>query len=146
MRLTQGQFSFLPDLTDAEILLQVQYALDHGWAVAVEFTHDPHPRNTYWTMWGVPMFDIRDAKGVAMEITECRRANPDSYVRVLAFDSSEGFETVRMSYLVQRPAEEPGFELVRAEGPGRRIGYTLRSHATARPPGRRSGTEAGHAG
>ncbi|WP_431862661.1 ribulose bisphosphate carboxylase small subunit [Azospirillum sp.] len=136
MRLTQGQFSFLPDLTDGEITMQVQYALDQGWAVAVEFTRDPHPRNTYWTMWGNPMFDLRDAKGVMMEIDACRKANPDQYVKVLAFDSSEGFETVRMSYLVNRPADEPGFELVRAEGPGRRVDYTVRSHATARPEAR----------
>ena len=26
-RLTQGQFSFLPDLTDAEIALQIEYGL-----------------------------------------------------------------------------------------------------------------------
>lgn len=135
MRITQGQFSFLPDLTDGEITMQVQYALDQGWAVAVEFTRDPHPRNTYWTMWGNPMFDLRDAKGVMMEIDGCRAANPDQYVKVLAFDSSEGFETVRMSFLVNRPAGEPGFELVRAEGPGRRVNYTVRSHATARPAG-----------
>ncbi|WP_448190963.1 ribulose bisphosphate carboxylase small subunit [Azospirillum sp. sgz301742] len=142
MRLTQGQFSFLPDLTDEEITKQVQYALDQGWAVAVEFTDDPHPRNSYWSMWGIPMFDLRDAKGVMMEIDACRRDHPDQYVKMLAFDSSEGFETVRMSFLVNRPAEEPGFELVRSEGPGRRIGYMLRSYATGRPQGRRYDTGA----
>ncbi|HYG85377.1 MAG TPA: ribulose bisphosphate carboxylase small subunit [Azospirillum sp.] len=144
MRITQGQFSFLPDLTDEEITLQVQYALDQGWAVAVEFTDDPHPCNSYWDMWGNPMFDLRDAKGVMMEVDACRKAHPNQYVKVLAFDSSEGFETVRMSFIVNRPAEEPGFELVRAEGSGRRIGYTVRSYATARPPGRRYGGEADH--
>lgn len=143
MKLTQGQFSFLPDLTDKEITAQVQYALDQGWAVAVEFTDDPHPRNTYWDMWGTPMFDLRDAKGVMMEIDACRKANPQCYVKVLAFDSSEGFETVRMSYMVNRPTEEPGFELVRSEGPGRQVNYTIRSYATDRPAGRRY-TEAGH--
>ena len=142
MRLTQGQFSFLPELTDEEITKQVQYALDQGWAVAVEFTDDPHPRNSYWSMSGIPMFDLRDAKGVMMEIDACRKAHPDQYVKVLAFDSSDGFETVRMSFLVNRPAEEPGFELVRSEGPGRRIGYTVRSYATGRPPGRRYGAGA----
>ncbi|MFS2014015.1 ribulose bisphosphate carboxylase small subunit [Azospirillum sp. CT11-132] len=144
MHLTQGQFSFLPDLTDEEITKQVQYALDQGWAVAVEFTDDPHPRNSYWTMWGNPMFDLRDAKGVMMEIDACRTAHPDQYVKVLAFDSSHGFETVRMSYLVNRPAVEPGFELLRAEGPGRRIGYTVRSYATGRPSGERYGGETRH--
>ena len=32
--------------------------------MALEFTDDPHPRNTYWEMWGQPMFDLRDAGGV----------------------------------------------------------------------------------
>jgi ribulose-bisphosphate carboxylase small chain len=137
MRLTQGQFSFLPDLTDKEITMQVQYALDQGWAVAVEYTDDPHPRNSYWEMWGTPMFDLRDAAGVMMEIDACRRQNSDKYVKMLAFDARKGFETVRMSFLVNRPAQEPGFELVRSEGPGRRIGYTLRSYATSMPQGAR---------
>jgi len=144
MRLTQGQFSFLPDLTDEEITKQVQYALDQGWALAVEFTDDPHPRNSYWTMWGNPMFDLRDAKGVMMEIDACRTAHPEQYVKVLAFDSSHGFETVRMSFLTNRPAEEPGFELLRSEGPGRCIGYTVRSYATGRPAGQRYGGETRH--
>ena len=32
MKLRQGTFSFLPDLTDAEIHTQVQYCIDNGWA------------------------------------------------------------------------------------------------------------------
>ena len=63
MRITQGTFSFLPDLTPAQVRAQVQYCLDQGWAVSVEHTDDPHPRNTYWEMWGPPMFDLRDAAG-----------------------------------------------------------------------------------
>ena len=61
MRITQGCFSFLPDLTDAQITAQVDYCLRNGWAVGVEYTYDPHPRNTYWEMWGNPMFDLREA-------------------------------------------------------------------------------------
>ena len=64
MRITQGTFSFLPDLTDEQITRQVQYCLDNGWAVNIEFTDDPHPRNTYWDMWELPMFDLREAAGV----------------------------------------------------------------------------------
>jgi ribulose-bisphosphate carboxylase small chain len=137
MRLTQGQFSFLPDLTDDEIRMQVGYALSQGWAVAIEHTDDPHPRNVYWTMWGNPMFDIRDPAGVMMELKSCREANPGRYIKILAFDSDKGFETVRISFLVDRPADEPGFELVRAEGHGRNLRYTIRSHTTFEPPGRR---------
>ena len=69
MRNTQGCFSFLPDLTDRQISAQVQYCIDQGWAVNIEFTDDPHPRNTYWEMWGIPMFDIPDAAAVMHELT-----------------------------------------------------------------------------
>ena len=137
MRLTQGQFSFLPDLTDEEITKQVTYALDQGWAVAVEFTDDPHPRNTYWEMWGHPMFDIADAAGVMMEVKACRKANPNKYIKVLAFDNNRGFETIRMSFIINRPPNENGFELVRAEGPARNVNYTIRSYATEKPSGAR---------
>ncbi|MBW8320796.1 MAG: ribulose bisphosphate carboxylase small subunit, partial [Rhizobium sp.] len=47
MRITQGCFSFLPDLTDEQITAQVEYCLRKGWAIGVEYTDDPHPRNTY---------------------------------------------------------------------------------------------------
>jgi ribulose-bisphosphate carboxylase small chain len=137
MRLTQGQFSFLPDLTDDEITKQVTYALSQGWAVAVESTDDPHPRNTYWEMWGQPMFDIADAAGVMLEVNACRKANPNKYIKVLAFDSNKGFETIRMSFIINRPPNESGFELVRAEGPGRNVNYTIRSYATEKPTGAR---------
>jgi ribulose-bisphosphate carboxylase small chain len=55
MRITQGTFSFLPDLTDAQITRQIDYCLEKGWALAIETTDDPHPRNTYWEMFGPPM-------------------------------------------------------------------------------------------
>ena len=53
MRVTQGTFSFLPDLTDEEIEAQVRYALQNGWSISVEYTDDPHPRNSYWEMWNL---------------------------------------------------------------------------------------------
>jgi len=137
MRITQGQFSFLPDLTDDEIRLQCTYALEKGWALAVEFADDPHPRNTYWDMWGTPMFDLKDAAGALFEINACRKTHPDKYIKVLAFDRNKGFETIRMSFIVNRPANEPGFDLVRSEGPGRKIGYTVRSYAADQPAGQR---------
>ncbi len=137
MHLTQGQFSFLPDLSDAEIKKQIEYALNQDWAVAIEFTDDPHPRNTYWSMWGTPMFDLKDPAGIMMELKACRAAHGDKYIKLLAFDSHKGFETLRMSFIVNRPKSEPGFELVRGEDAGRKLRYALRSHATATPAARR---------
>jgi ribulose-bisphosphate carboxylase small chain len=135
MKITQGQFSFLPELTDAEIKLQVQYALSNGWAVAVEFTNDPHPRNVYWSMWGHPMFDLADAAGVMLEVNACRKEHADCYIRLLAFDSVKGWESIRMSFIVNRPETEQGFELIRAEGEGRRMHYTLRRPSAIRDTG-----------
>jgi ribulose-bisphosphate carboxylase small chain len=124
MRITQGCFSFLPDLTDEEITTQVDYCLEKGWAIGVEWSHDPHPRNIYWEMWGNPMFDLKDAKGVMMELEECRKANPEAYIRFNAFDSTRGVETVTMSFIVHRPKQEPTIRMVRTEGDGRSIRYT----------------------
>ena len=113
MRITQGCFSFLPDLTDGQIRAQVDYCLGNGWAIGIEYTDDSHPRNTYWEMWGNPMFELRDAKGVLMELQDCREANPEAYIRINAFDSTRGWETVRMSFLVNRPKVEPKLEMMR---------------------------------
>ena len=127
MRITQGTFSFLPDLTDDQIRAQVQYCLDNGWPVSVECTDDPHPRNVYWEMWGLPMFDVRDAVGVMREIEACRRSHPDRYIRVNGYDRSYGRQTTALSFLVNRPAVERGFVLERRELADRRIGYSLAS-------------------
>jgi len=135
--LTQGQFSFLPDLSDAQITAQIKYALKNGWAVNVEYTDDPHPRNTYWEMFGMPMFDLKDPAGILMEINNCRKTFPNHYIRVTAFDSSRGVESPRMSYLVNRPKKEPGFGLVRQEVDGRSIRYTIHSYATDKPENER---------
>ena len=137
MRITQGTFSFLPDLSDAEIQAQVAYAQRQGWALSVEYTDDPHPRNAYWDMWGLPMFDLRDPAGVVFEVNECRKAFPNYYIKVNAFDATRGFETVRLSFIVNRPADEPGFNLVRQEIQGRSIRYTLQPYATNKPEGGR---------
>jgi len=136
-RLTQGQFSFLPDLTDAQITRQIEYALRHDWAVGVEYTDDPHPRNTYWEMYGNPMFDLKDPAGILMEINNCRKTFPNHYIRVTAFDSTRGVESPTMSYIVNRPKVEPGFGLVRQEVDGRNVRYTIHSYAADKPEGER---------
>jgi ribulose-bisphosphate carboxylase small chain len=136
-RLTQGQFSYLPDLTDQQITAQVEYALKHGWAVGIEYTDDPHPRNTYWEMYGNPMFDLKDPAGILLELRGCRKTFPHQYIRLTAFDSTRGWETPRMSYIVNRPPKEPGFGLVRQEVDSRSIRYTIASYATDKPEGER---------
>jgi ribulose-bisphosphate carboxylase small chain len=136
-RVTQGQFSFLPDLTDAQITAQIKHALENGWAIGIEYTDDPHPRNTYWEMFGNPMFDLKDPAGALMEVNNCRKTFPSHYIRVTAFSATRGVESVTMSYIVNRPKVEPGFGLVRQETDGRSMRYTIHSYATDKPEGER---------
>lgn len=124
MRITQGCFSYLPDLTDEQISAQVEYCLGREWAVGIEYTDDPHPRNTYWEMWGHPMFDLKDPKGAMMELDGCRKAHGDSYIRINAFDSTRGFESVMMSFIVNRPKHEPELHMARTDVSSRRQTYS----------------------
>ena len=146
MRITQGTFSFLPDFTDEEIEAQIRYALGNGWAISVEYTDDPHPRNSYWEMWNLPLFDLSpDETRLAMrEIAACRERFPDHYIKLIAYDARYGRQTTALSFIVNRPAQEPGFRLERADGHDRRIQYRLHSYATDAPAGQRY--RAGEAG
>lgn len=139
MRLTQGTFSYLPDLSDEQVKAQIQYCLDNGWAVSVEYTDDPHPRNAYWEMWGLPMFDLKDPAAIMLEVNACRKAFPNHYVKVNGYDRRYRRQTTALSFLVNRPADEPGFRLERQEDEDRVVRYTLHSYATDRPAGKRYG-------
>jgi len=132
-RVTQGQFSYLPELTDKEITAQVEYGLGKGYAWSIEYTDDPHPRNTFWEMYGMPMFDLHDAAGVLMELQECRKTFPKYYIRLLAFDDTRGVESIAMSFIVNRPPQEPGFGLLRQESGGRTLRYTVHGYSNDRP-------------
>ena len=137
MRITQGTFSYLPDLTDEQIRLHIQYCLDNDWALSVEHTDDPHPRNTYWDMWGLPMFDLKDPAGIMLEVNACRKTFPNRYIKVNGYDRRYGRQTTGLSFLVNRPSEEPGSRLDRQEAADRQIRYTLHAYATEKPVGQR---------
>jgi ribulose-bisphosphate carboxylase small chain len=139
MRITQGTFSYLPDLTDEQIKAQIQYCLDHDWAVSVEHTDDPHPRNAYWDMFALPMFELKDPAAIMLEVNACRKTFPNHYVKVNGYDRTYGRQTTALSFIVNRPAEEPGFRLERQESHDRVVRYSLHAYATDRPKGKRYG-------
>jgi ribulose-bisphosphate carboxylase small chain len=141
MRITQGTFSFLPDFTDAEIEAQLRYALKHGWSIMVEYTDDPHPRNSLWEMWSMPLFDLGedDVAQAMAEVRACREAMPETYVKVVAYDRTLGRQTSALSFIVARPTDEPGFRLERQERADRSIRYTIHAYAADAPSGRRYG-------
>jgi ribulose-bisphosphate carboxylase small chain len=139
MRITQGAFSFLPDLSDEQIEAQLRYALGNGWAIMVEHTDDPHPRNSLWEMWGQPLFDLSEDE-VAIPLRELRAAReacPHEYVKLVCYDASLGRQTTALSFIVGRPQSEPGFRLERQEKADRQIRYSIHSYATDDPIGMR---------
>lgn len=119
MRIRQGQFAYLPDLTDDELATQLRYAIDRGWGIGVEHTDDPHPQNQYWHMWDQPQFDVEDPEQVLAQVRACRHAHPDDYVAVKAFASSRHRQGVMLHIIVQRPPNEPTLRLTRQTHAGR---------------------------
>jgi ribulose-bisphosphate carboxylase small chain len=55
----------------------------------------------------------------------------------VAFDSTRGVESLAMSFIVQRPPKEPGFQLHRQEGQNRTIRYAVAGYASKDPEGER---------
>jgi ribulose-bisphosphate carboxylase small chain len=141
MRITQGTFSYLPDFTDEQIEAQLRYALRNSWAIMVEHTDDPHPRNSLWEMWGQPLFELgeHDVDVAIREVRAAREAYPHEYVKVVAYDRSLGRQTTALAFIVGRPPVEPGFRLERQEKADRQIRYTLHAYATDAPSGHRYG-------
>ena len=83
------------------------------------------------------MFDNPDAAAIVYELNECRKTFGGRYIRIIAFDATPGWESVRLSFIVIRPKREPGFRLDREEGPGRTVGYRIGSYAVDKPEGER---------
>ena len=121
MRVTQGTFSYLPELSDEEIDAQIRYALRHRWALSIEYTDDPHPRNSYWELWGLPVFDVKeeDSESILREVRAAREAFPEHYIKLIAYDASYTRQTTALAFIVNRPSVEKRFILDRIQGPGR---------------------------
>merc|ERR1712087_67630 len=88
-------------------------------------------------MWGLPLFDIKDPAAVLFELNMARKAHPNMYIKLACFDNTRGIESCVLSFIVQRPAYEPGFKLVRQEVQGRTLTSTIESYATVKPEGER---------
>jgi ribulose-bisphosphate carboxylase small chain len=78
-------------------------------------------------MFGLPMFDLQDLNVAMEQLEACRKAFPDHYIKLNGYDRTKGRQTTMLSFIVQRPEDEPGFVLERTEAQDRRIQYTIRS-------------------
>ena len=98
--------SYLPPLTDQQILKQVQYLIDQGMIAGVEFEENPLPETHFWTMWKLPFFGGASAQELLAEVRECRSEYPNAYIRVIGFDNIKQCQTI--SFIVHKPSQGQG--------------------------------------
>ena len=104
--------SYLPPLTDEQLLKQIEYLIRNGWIPCLEFSHDGFvSRETgnspgyydgrYWTMWKLPMFGCTDATQVLNEVGELKKEYPKAYSRIIGFDNVRQVQCI--SFLAFNP-------------------------------------------
>ncbi len=110
--------SYLPPLSETDLLAQVNYLLVKGWVPCLEFDiHDgfvyrEHHQSPgyydgrYWTMWKLPMFGTTDATQVIAELEEAKKAYPHAFIRIIGFDNVRQVQCV--SFIAYRPARAAG--------------------------------------
>lgn len=94
--------SYLPPLSDAQIVKQIQYILDQGYIPGVEFSESSEPTQRYWTLWKLPLFGAKTPQEVLNEIQGCRQENSKSYIRVMGFDNVKQCQV--LSFIVHKPS------------------------------------------
>merc|ERR1712130_101350 len=112
-------FSFLPQLTSAELGKQVEYMIRNKWAPCIEFAYPASATilggaettvgasqpcyydNRYWTMYKLPMFGCTSAQDVIYEVENCKRDFPGTFIRVIGFDNTRQVQTV--SFIIAKP-------------------------------------------
>ena len=65
------------------------------------------------------------------------RLSANHYIKLIAYDASYGRHTTALSFIVNRPAHEPGFRLDRTDAHDRVMRYRLHPYAADRPVGSR---------
>jgi ribulose-bisphosphate carboxylase small chain len=93
--------TYLPRPDEAQMAKQITYLLDQRLIPAIEYARDPRPRDHYWSMWKLPLFEARDAADVQAEINACTTAHPDSFIKLIGYDRRRQTRTV--SLVVHQP-------------------------------------------
>ena len=92
--------TYLPPLDEARVATQIQYLLDQGLIPAIEYARQPSPRDHYWNMWKLPLFDARAVADVQAELGACTTAHPDCFIKLIGYDRHR--QTRTMSLLVHQ--------------------------------------------
>lgn len=93
-------FSYLPPLGEAEVRKQLQYVAAQDYDCLVEHVEPARAGDTYWYMWKLPLFGVRDPDAIARAAEECHRDNPGHLVRISGIDKKH--QTLGFSLVVYR--------------------------------------------
>jgi ribulose-bisphosphate carboxylase small chain len=93
--------TYLPRPDEAQVAKQITYLLDQGLIPAIEYARDPHPRDHYWAMWKLPLFEARAVADVQAEINACQAAHADCFIKLIGYNRQQ--QTRTMSLLVYQP-------------------------------------------
>lgn len=96
-----GTFSYLPEMTPAQIREQIEYIVLRGWTPAIEHVELERSADDYWYMWKLPMFGEKDIDRVLGEVEECRKAWPTHLIRLIGYDNFT--QSQGASMVVHRP-------------------------------------------
>ncbi len=94
-------FSYLPVLTSEQVEKQIQYFLNNGCVIGIEYSSQPGPALAFWDWWKLPLFNMRSVTEVMAEIEACKSKNPENYIRVTSYDNARQSQV--MSFVVHRP-------------------------------------------
>ncbi|WP_205684032.1 ribulose bisphosphate carboxylase small subunit, partial [Acinetobacter baumannii] len=104
--------SYLPKLTEEQLVKEVDYLLRNKWVPCLEFDLDGtisrkygstpgYYDGRYWVMWKLPMFGCTEASQVINEVNECAKAYPKAFIRVIGFDNVRQVQCI--SFIVHKP-------------------------------------------
>ena len=93
--------TYLPQLDERQLARQIKHLLDEGLIPAIEYVRGPDPRDHYWVMWKLPLFDARVIADVQSEVDACAAAHPDCYIKLLGYDRQR--QTRAVSLVVHQP-------------------------------------------
>jgi ribulose-bisphosphate carboxylase small chain len=93
--------TYLPPPDEAQVATQIRYLLGQGLIPAIEYARKPVPRDHYWNMWKLPLFDARTTADVQAEISACEAAHPDCFITLIGYNPHRQTRTV--SLLIHQP-------------------------------------------
>lgn len=93
-------FSYLPEMSDAQLRKQVEYIVSKGWNPAIEHVEPENSMDNYWYMWKLPMFGEDDVGAIINECAACHNAHPDNHVRLIGYDNYK--QSVGASMVIYR--------------------------------------------